>query len=175
MARITPVAARQPERRVRDGRRMRSAIASGLLVTRFRKGDRELLAAEPPGNVERAELRAEHVGDAAKHRVAGEVAVRVVHLAQEVEVGEHDRQWTLEPLRALELAVERAREVAGVEELRLGVEPGRHLEARELQRAVDDDERREDERHERGLRAPTRLRGRRRAARARSRSRGCRR
>ena len=62
-----------------------------LLASGLGKQDRELLAAEASGNVVVAKLLAEDVGDPAKDDVAREVAVRVVDVAQQVEVGHDDR------------------------------------------------------------------------------------
>ena len=98
----------------------------GLLRRRLGKQDRELLAAEARRHVVVAQLRAEDLGDALQDGVAGEVAVGVVDVAQEVEVGHHQRQRPLEALRARELLVQGDGEVAGVEE------PGLRVDARLL-------------------------------------------
>ena len=75
--------------------------------------------------------------------VAGEVAVRVVDLAQQVEVGHDHRQRRARALRPVELLAERAGEVARVEEARLRVDARLLLERRDAQRAVDEEERRD--------------------------------
>src|SRR2546423_781466 len=99
-----------------------------------------------PGTAAGRACTTARVAAAAQHRVAGEVSVGVVHLTQEIEVGEHDRERAPEPLGALELRCEDAGEVASVVELRFRVEPGRELEAGQLERPVDNDERRKHER-----------------------------
>ena len=60
-----------------------------LLRRRLRQEDGELLAAEARGDVVVAQLPVEDVGDALEDGVAGEMAVRVVDVPEEVEVG-HD-------------------------------------------------------------------------------------
>ena len=89
-----------------------------LLRRRLGEQDAELLAAEPRRHVVVAQLGAEDVGDALQHGVAGEVAVGVVDLAEQVEVGHDQRHRPLEALRAAELLRQRRREVACVEEAR---------------------------------------------------------
>ena len=85
-----------------------------LLGRRLRQEDRELLAAEARRDVVVAELLAEDLGDALEHRVAGEVAVAVVDVAQEVEVGHDQRHRPLEARGPRDLGGERRREVARV-------------------------------------------------------------
>ena len=63
----------------------------GLLPVRLGQEDRELLAAETGGDVVVAKLLPEHLGNAGEHLVADEVAVCIVHFAEEVEVG-HDQR-----------------------------------------------------------------------------------
>ena len=87
-----------------------------LLGARLREKDAELLAAEARRDVVVAQMRAEDVGDALQHGVAGEMAVRVVDVAQEVEVGHDQRQRPVEALGAHDLLVQREPEVARVEE-----------------------------------------------------------
>ena len=101
-----------------------------LLRRRLRQEDRELLAAEPGRDVVVAQLGAEDLGDALQHRVAGEMAVGVVDLAQQVEVGHDQRHRPLEALRAAELLRQRRREVARVEEAGLRVDARLGLELR---------------------------------------------
>jgi hypothetical protein len=77
-----------------------------------------------------AQLRAEDLGDALQHGVPCEVAVRVVDVAEQVEVGHDQRQRPLEALRARELLVQHVREVPRVEEAGLRVDAGLLLEHR---------------------------------------------
>ena len=114
-----------------------------LLGRRLRQEDRELLAAEPRRHVVVAQLLAEDLRDALEDRVAGEVAVAVVDVAQEVEVGHDQRHRPLEARCARDLGRERRREVARVVEAGLRVDARLGLELRDAERAVDDDERRE--------------------------------
>ena len=108
--------------------RIRSAIGHRVLVPGFREHDAELLAAEPAGDVEGAELLLEDVGDAAQDRVTGEMAVRVVDVAEQVEVGEEDRQRTLETPRAFDLGVECRVKYRALKRSVFGIEPGGQLE-----------------------------------------------
>jgi hypothetical protein len=119
-----------------------------LLERRLREQDGELLPAEARRDVVVAQLGLEDLGDAAEDGVAGEVAVRVVDFAQQVEVGHDQRQRPVEALRARELLRQRRCEVARVEEARLRVDAGVLLKARDVQRAVDERQRRERHRHE---------------------------
>ena len=80
-------------------RRMRSAISQRGLRLGLRQQDRELLAAEARRHVVVAQLLAEDPRDAGQDGVAGEVAVRVVDVAQQVEVGHDQRHRPLEPRR----------------------------------------------------------------------------
>ena len=79
----------------------------GLLGWRLRQEDRELLAAEAGRHVEVAQLRAKDLCDPLQDGVACEVAVGVVDLAEQVEVGHDQRQRPLEPLCAAKLLRER--------------------------------------------------------------------
>ena len=87
-----------------------------LLGRRLRQQDRELLAAEARRHVVVAQLLAEDLGDAFQHCVAGEVAVAVVDVAQQVEVGHDQRHRPFEARGARDLGGERRREVARVVE-----------------------------------------------------------
>ena len=69
-----------------------------LLGRCLRQEDRELLAAETGRNVVLAQLGAEDLGDALQDGVAGEMAVGVVDLAEQVEVGHDQRERPLEAL-----------------------------------------------------------------------------
>ena len=94
------------------------------------------------------QLGAEDLGDALQHRVAGEVAVGVVDLAQQVEVGHDQRHRPLEALGAPELLRQRRREVARVEEAGLGVDARLGLQLRHRQSPVDQQQRGDRERDE---------------------------
>ena len=116
-----------------------------LVGGRLGQQDRKLLPTEPGRHVVMTELRAEHFRDSLQDGVAGEVAVRVVDVAEEVEVGHDQRQRALEPLGAPELFSQGRREVARVEQARLGIDAGLGLQLRNAQRAVDEDQRRDRE------------------------------
>ena len=112
-----------------------------LLGRRLRQQDRELFAAEARRHVVVAQLGPEHLCDALEHRVARQVPVGVVDLAEEVEVGHDQRQRPLEPLRAAELFRQRRGEVARVEEAGLRVDARLRLELRHRECAVDQQQR----------------------------------
>ena len=76
-------------------------------------------------------MRPERLGDRLQDRVAGEVAVVVVDVAQEVEIGHDERKRPLEPLGARELLGQRRRKVARVEEAGLGVDARLLLQLRD--------------------------------------------
>ena len=114
-----------------------------LLGRGLRQEDRELLAAEAGRHVVVAQLLAEDLRDALQHGVTGKMAVAVVDVAQEVEVGHDQRHRALEATRARDLRGERRREVARVVEAGLRVDARLCLELRDAERPVDDDERRE--------------------------------
>ena len=99
--------------------------------------DRELLAAEPGGHVVRTHLGAEDVPHALQHRVAGEMPVRVVGLAEQVEVDHDQGERAAVAPRPAQLALERVGEVPAVVEAGLRVETGLRLQARQRQRAAD--------------------------------------
>ena len=140
--------------RTRLGDRAADALGDleRLLRRRLGQQDRELLAAEARGHVVVAQLGAEDLRDAPQHRVAREVAVRVVDVAQEIEVGHDQRHRPVEALRAGELLGQRGREVARVEEAGLRVDARLLLELRDAQRAVDEEERGQRDRDQPGVR-----------------------
>src|SRR6266481_1403948 len=70
---------------LRDGAADALCNLERLLGRRLREEDRELLAAEARRYVVVAQLLAEDLRDAFQHCVAGEVAVAVVDVAQQVE------------------------------------------------------------------------------------------
>ena len=74
--------------------RNRSASSPELLEVGPRQQDQELLAAEPVGQVEGAQLLAQLVGDLLQHDVADGVAARVVDLLEVVEVSDDDPDRT---------------------------------------------------------------------------------
>ena len=125
-----------------------------LLGRRLGQEDRELLTAEPRRHVVVAQLRSEHLRDSLEHGVAGEVAVGVVDVAEQVEVGHDQRQRTLEPLRATELLGEGRGEVTGVEEAGFRIDTRLRLQLRNAERAVDENQRRDRERNQPLVRLP---------------------
>ena len=163
---------------VEQPRRRRPADPLGdldrLLGRRLRQQDRELLAAEAGRNVVVAELRAEDLRDPLQDGVAGEMAVGVVDVAQQVEVGHDQRQRPLEALARAQLVLERGREVARVEEAGLRVDARLGLERRHRRASGGSaGAARARTGSARGSGARS-ARARRRAPRARGRSRGCR-
>ena len=88
-------------------RRSRSASADGSLAVGAGDQDQELLAAEPVGEVEGAQLLADRVGDVGEHRVADRVPEGVVDALEVIEVAEHDPDRLAGQLRLL-LELERA-------------------------------------------------------------------
>ncbi len=70
----------------------------GGLPVGLRQQERELLPTEPARHVVLAQLGAHDVGDPLDDGVAGEMAVGVVDLAQQVEVGHDQRQRPVEPV-----------------------------------------------------------------------------
>ena len=110
------------ERRLGDGAPDSLGDLERLVGRRLRQEDRELLAAEPRRHVVVTELRPEDLRDSAEHGVPGEMAVRVVDVAEQVEVGHDQRQRPLEAHGATELLRQRRREVARVEKARLRVD-----------------------------------------------------
>ena len=127
-----------------------------LLRRGLRQQDRELLAAEARRHVVVPQLLVEDLGDPLEDRVACEVAVAVVDVAQQVEVGHDQRHRAVEARGARDLGRECRREVAGVVQAGLGVDPRLRLQLRNAQRAVDDDERRERGEDQPGVPVPER-------------------
>ena len=115
-----------------------------------------LLAAEAGGHVLDAQVGAKDLGDGSDDAVAGQVAVGVVDLTQQIEVDHHQRQRPVPPPRPFERLGEDAAKVAGVVETGLGIDPYLGLERRYGQRALDQRQRHERERHEHGVVAPER-------------------
>ncbi len=142
------------EGRLRDGAADPLRDLERLLGRGLGQKERELLAAEACGDVVVAELRPEDLGHAPEHRVAGQMAVVVVDVAEQVEVGHHHRHRTLEAGGAGDLGRERRREVASVVEAGLRVDARLRLQPRHGQRAVHDDERRERGEDEPGIPGP---------------------
>ena len=127
-----------------------------LLRAGLRKENAELLAAEARRHVVVAQLRAEDLGDALEHGIAGEVAVRVVDVAQEVEVGHDQRQRAPEALGAHDLLVQGEPEMACVEEPGLRVDARFRLELWHGERAVNQEHRGDRERDQPRIRVPER-------------------
>ena len=142
------------EGRRRDGAPDPLGELERLLGRGLGQEDAELLPAEARRDVVVAKLRAEDLGDPLQDGVAGEVAVAVVDVAEQVEVGHDQRQRPLEALGAAELLGQRGREVARVEEAGLRIDAGLGLELRDGERAVDEDERREPERDQPRVQPP---------------------
>ena len=65
--------------------------AGAVLDVDRRQHDEELLAAQPVGELERAQLAAQRRGDLAQHRVAARVAVLVVDALEVVDVEDDER------------------------------------------------------------------------------------
>ena len=74
----------------------------------------ELLAAVAADHVARPQVRAERLGDAAQHDVAGGVAVGVVDGLEVVDVDERDRQRALVAAGALDLGEQGGQQRAAV-------------------------------------------------------------
>ena len=87
------------------------------------------------------------------------MAIGVVDVAEEVEVGHDQGQRPFEALRAAELLGQRRREVASVEESRLRIDARLRLELRDAQGAVHEDQRCDGERDQPRVRLPERERG----------------
>ena len=101
-----------------------------------------------------AQLCPERLGDALEHSVAGKVAVGVVDIPEEVEVGHDQRHRPLEPLRTRELLRQRRREVTGIERSGLGVDARLFLQLRDAQRPMDQQQRRNREGQQPGVDVP---------------------
>jgi hypothetical protein len=128
--------------------------AQCLLGAGLGEDQRELLAAEACGHVVLAQLGAEDVRDPRDHGVTREMAVRVVDVAEVVEVGHHDRHRPADPGRPFELLAQRRGEVPRVVEACLRVDTGLRLQRGHRERAVDEEERGDDERDEPRVVAP---------------------
>ncbi len=125
-----------------------------LLDRRLGQQDAELLAPETGGDVVVAELGAEDLGDTAENRVAGEVPVGVVDLAQEIEVDHQHRERVAVAHCPCQLVGEHAREVTCVVETRLGIDTRLLLQAGHCQRALYQSQRSEREQHQPGVGGP---------------------
>ena len=91
--------------------------------------ERELVAAEPAGDVAAARDVGEHLGDTAQHSVAGQVAVGVVDALEPVEVDEQQSRWR-RTLRGGDLVAEHLGERGTVGQRRERVTGGPRLEDR---------------------------------------------
>ena len=116
-----------------------------LLDRRAGQEDTELLPAEAGSQIVLAQLAPEDVRDTRQDGVAGQMAVGVVDLAQQVEVGHDHRERLAAALSATELVPEDGGEVAGVVQACLDVDAGLCLERGNAQAAVDEHERRQHE------------------------------
>ena len=108
-----------------------------LLRRGLRQEDGELLTAEPGGHVVVAQLLSKHLRDPLQDGVARKVAVGVIDVAQEVEVGHDERERPLETLGPDQLLAERDGEMACVEEAGLRIDTRLLLKLRDAQRTVD--------------------------------------
>ncbi len=117
-----------------------------LLGGRLGQQDRELLAAEARRDVVVAQLGAEDLCDPLQDRVSRQVAVVVVDVAKQVEVGHDQRQRPLEALCPAEFLLEGQREVARVEEAGLRIDARLGLQRRHRERAVHEQDRGDGER-----------------------------
>ena len=127
-----------------------------LLRRGLRQQDRELLTAEARRHVVMPQLFVEDLGDPLEDSVAGEVAVAVVDVAQQIEVGHDQRHRAIEARCTRNLGGECCREVARVVKAGLGVDACLGLQLRNAQRTVDDDERRERGEDQPGVPVPER-------------------
>jgi hypothetical protein len=101
-----------------------------------------------------AKLRAKHLRDSLQDRVAREVAVRVVDVAKQVEVGHDQRHRAVEALGATDLLGQSGCEVARVEQAGLRIDASLGLQRGHAEGAVNQEQRREREGNEPGIRLP---------------------
>jgi hypothetical protein len=98
----------------------------------FREGDcgvedcsgeqqHELFAPIPAGPIDLADFVAQNAGELLQDRVAGLVAVGVIHTLETIEIAHHARERLLQPLRVLEHLDQSVLEVASVVETRQGI------------------------------------------------------
>ena len=127
-----------------------------LLVVGLGQEDGELLAAEASRDVVVAELLPKDLGHPRQHLVADKVPVRVVDLAQQVEVGHDQRRRPFEAVRTRQFLAEDTCKVAWVEKAGLRVDASLLLQLRDVQRAVDEEEGREREWDQREVDLPDR-------------------
>ena len=113
-----------------------------LLGRRLRQQDRKLFPAEARRHVVVTELSPERFRDLLQHRIAGEVTVGVVDVAEEIEVGHDQRQRPFESLRAGKLLRKGCSEVPRVEEAGLGIDARLLLQLRHAERTVNQQQRR---------------------------------
>ncbi len=66
----------------------------GLREIRSGNKDQELLAAETVGEIERAQLLAQQIGDLLQDGVADAVAARIVDLLEVIQIGRRSRRRT---------------------------------------------------------------------------------
>src|ERR671910_74345 len=91
-----------PDRLERPLRELRGGV-----LARLDRDDRELVTPVAGDRVVGAHARPEGLSHAPEDLVAGQVAVRLVHLLEVVEIEDHERERRAVPGRALELALER--------------------------------------------------------------------
>jgi hypothetical protein len=80
-----------------------------------------------------AQLLAEDLRDALENGVAGEMAVRVIDVPEEVEVGHDDRHRPVHAACPGQLLTQLSGEVAGVEKAGLRIDPRLFLQGRHTQ------------------------------------------
>ena len=95
-----------------------------------------------------AQLGSKDLGDAREHGVACEVAVGVVDLTEQVEVGHDQGERAVEALGSGQLLVQHRAEVPRVEEPGLCIDARLLFETRNVERPVDEHEGRGRERDE---------------------------
>ena len=101
--------------------------------------EQELLPAPAAGEVGVADGRAEYGREAAENVVSDRMTVAVVHGLEVVEVGEHEREGGVEPLRTGDLRAERVVAVASVREPGEAVDEGLTLDDAMQARVLESD------------------------------------
>src|SRR4029078_4088454 len=86
------------------------------LHVRLWQENSELLASEPPSNVDLPHVGPQEVAERLERPVAREVAVLVVDALEVVEIREHERERGFEQTRPFELVLQRLQEAATVDE-----------------------------------------------------------
>ena len=100
---LQQAAVRKLRTRLRDRETKAFRQLGGSLEVALGNEHHELFAAVACGEVDLADAGAEHLADRAQDRVAGQVAVRVVHLLEVVEVEQHESEGVADPVSATPL------------------------------------------------------------------------